>query len=199
MANVRGPLMSTQATGTVARILTFKKGVRGYVARKYAKPSGWPSDKQKAIRLQTRNLMKKWKTLSTSDKASWLLRAIEENVEPINSYLKFNFEWIAQGNTETNIYPPAPPNPIPDFIVTVYATPISPDLSGEYFKDATCNGQPTYKRTSPVLAFIWFDGDDWFISALAINDYTWSFICNGNGPKGMYDQFEGSTGGLQVS
>jgi hypothetical protein len=199
MANVTGPLFSLKATGSVAKTLCYKKGVRCYVCRKYAKPSGEPSAAQIEVCEYTGERMNHWPLISPADQASWLLLALEQNIEPINAYLKFNWQRHLNGLESTDVYPPTEAPPIPDFIAITGSPPPIPDLTGDYFEEGTNDGHPAYKRTSPSIAWLWNNSDQWFISADVVENWDYYFEGPAGDPIGTYDGVYPNSGKIIVS
>lgn len=198
MANVLGPIFSLQATGSIAKTLTYKKGVRGYVCRKYSKPSGPPSESQLAIRLQTGNLMKNWKTLSIEDQSSWVLLAMEKNLEPINAYMMINYERIDQGLTTTDVYPPVDTPVFPEaLIIQEIDDDFDPDASGEYLPDGTWNDLPCYLGIDSQLV-LFFNGTLWVIANQYYDGDDISRFTNVDGPTGIYVPENGYIGRLEA-
>ena len=50
--------------------------------------------------------MKHWTTLTKNNQASWFLLALKDNIEPINAYVKYNFNRFAHNLPITDVYPP---------------------------------------------------------------------------------------------
>lgn len=71
MAKTKGPLLSLEAHGSLSKILTYSKKRTGSQARKYNKPTGIPSAKQRGQRRLTEFLVAQWQNMSAGDKATW--------------------------------------------------------------------------------------------------------------------------------
>jgi hypothetical protein len=180
MPNVTGPLMSISASGTISDSVNYRHTKRGTVARVHSKPSGQPSLSQLSIRAITKQVAQSWSSVNTIDRATWNILAEANSYSAFNAFFVINFERVSTGQAITTVWPPLPPSPPPDLLSIVFETPISPDLSGDYFEDVEINGLPSYKRTSPGLAFIWSSGGQYFCSP----DYTENWDCYFEGPPG---------------
>jgi hypothetical protein len=166
MPIVTSPLFSISCEGSIGKLITYKKGMRGTVCRKYAKPTGLPTALQTDVRTFTGERMKHWPSISPADQSSWFLLALDQNVEPINAYLKFNWERRLQGLATTDVYPPLPPGLVADIIVTAGIVPPVPDLTGNYFKTGTYDGYDLYTRGDPPNSWLWNFAGWWVISPL---------------------------------
>jgi hypothetical protein len=90
MANVKGPLFSLEAVGSIAKCITYKRSARGSIARKFSKPSGLPSRNQFAVRALNYGLSKSWPSLSDDSKASWTELAATLKISPFAAYFQKN-------------------------------------------------------------------------------------------------------------
>lgn len=127
MANVRGPLFSLSAAGSIGKTISYKKGVRGYVARKWAKPSGDASAAQVVVRNFTGERMSHWPDISSENQLTWLGLAQVENTSPINAYLKVNWERYIAGLSTTDVWPAEEPWPVEALFATDLNYAITPD------------------------------------------------------------------------
>lgn len=158
MPRVTNPLFSVSAVGTVAEILTYRNSPRGAICRKWAKPTGSPSAKQIEVREFTGERMNHWPLISTEDQASWFLLALERNIEPINAYLQVNWERHLQGKASTDFYPPVDVPLVASVTVTAGDPTPNPDWTGEYYEEGMWSEYPYYKRTSPSVVYLFYDG-----------------------------------------
>lgn len=193
MANVIGPLFSLQATGTIAKTLCYKKGMKGTVCRKYAKPTGLPSPNQIAVREFTGELMNHWPLISPKYQASWLLLALDDNIEPINAYLKFNWQRHLQGLESTDVYPPSEEPLFPDIEVGGIGDNPNPDCRGTYVYFGENDGQHVYRRSPQNDFYLSYDAVDgvWEVALFIGFSDTDDLYYNFEGPYGHYE-FAGS-------
>ena len=71
MAKTRGPLLSQEAHGSIAKIITYSKRRSGSQVRKYNKPLRDPSGAQRGQRRLTEFLVAQWQNMSAGEKAAW--------------------------------------------------------------------------------------------------------------------------------
>lgn len=71
MARVTGPLFSINASGTVARRLTFRNTAAGFVVSTPPIPTGRPTTAQVDCRLSMKDAATAWAGLSANDRAIW--------------------------------------------------------------------------------------------------------------------------------
>lgn len=71
MPELKGPLFSLEARGSVAKNLTYSKRKSGQMTRKYTKPTKEPSAKQKERRRITDFLVAQWQGMSDAQKETW--------------------------------------------------------------------------------------------------------------------------------
>jgi hypothetical protein len=88
MTNVRGPLFSVSATGTVAKALTYKKGMRGIVCRKHQKPGGPPSSDQLYHRDVFKSIVAVWQNMTPEQHSTWNTLAIPSKLSGFNLFFK---------------------------------------------------------------------------------------------------------------
>lgn len=105
MVRVRGPTLSTGATGSVGQALTFSrwKG-KAYVKRKGA-PTGLPTLPQKGMRWILTFLAQQWPKLSASDRQTWSPLAAAAKTSPINEFTRYNIDRFNRLRGLTQIYP----------------------------------------------------------------------------------------------
>ena len=135
MANVKGPLFSLSATGSINKTICYKKGVRGYVARKWAKPTGVARAAQELVRDFTGERMSHWPDISAEDQLTWWSLAQSVNSSPINVYLQKNWERHIQGLGTTDVWPVFIPPPV----YTYFAEGLNFELDGTKL-EAAFNG-----------------------------------------------------------
>ncbi len=90
MARVTGPLMSVDASGTIAKSVVFSKWKGRNYTRRWATPSNPKSAKQTAVRSMLRFLSQWWASLSAPDAATWEAAAASAKISPFNRYIQAN-------------------------------------------------------------------------------------------------------------
>jgi hypothetical protein len=92
MPKLTGPCLSTEARGTLARLLTFLKTRRGTVVKKRTPPHDPATFLQLYRRWMFAFLQRNWAALEAIDKQTWNDLADFHNVSPNNAYLGTNME-----------------------------------------------------------------------------------------------------------
>jgi hypothetical protein len=201
MPKVSMPLFSFGATGSISKLLTFRNSPRGYICRKYAVPTGEASAVQEEVREFTGERMMHWALLSVEEQASWLLLALERNVEPINAYLQENWKRKIRGLGTTDCWPVIELPLYPAMIVSGGDPFPEPDCTGTYEYEGEIGEDHYYKRMPEDDYFLFYDWTQfiWIISlsnemGSGANDW-WGI----NGKDGDYVPDPGYTGYLVVS
>ena len=107
MARVTGPLMSIDASGTLAGALVFAK----WRGRNYVRRHAVPSNPRTASQVSSRAIMKfvgsDWKNVPDLDKATWEESADAKKVSPFNEYIAVNCRNWRDGIPPAQQTPPA--------------------------------------------------------------------------------------------
>jgi len=94
MVKVNAPLMSLDASGTVADSITFSKWKGRAYVRSRVIPANPKTGKQTGMRSMIAFLSQQWQSLADTDKSSWVTIAKQKNVSPFNQYTGTNaFNW----------------------------------------------------------------------------------------------------------
>lgn len=101
MVKVYGPMMSIDASGTLASTATFSKWKGRNYVRKRVIPKNPKSGSQTGIRSMFRWLSKIWDGLSAADKATWEARAAASIISPFNAFMAYNISRWRDFNTPT--------------------------------------------------------------------------------------------------
>lgn len=92
MAQVTGPLMSLDASGSVGGAITFSKWKgRNYVRRRIV-PTNPKSGAQVGRRAMMKFLSQGWNALSDAKKASWQTLADQITASTFNAYIRYNLK-----------------------------------------------------------------------------------------------------------
>ena len=95
MVKLKGPLLSLEASGTIADTLTIQEWKGRTYMRKKPQPADAKSGKQIGMRAMFSYLTKHWDSISSIDKATWNTRAASKNILPFNAYLNENLlRWV---------------------------------------------------------------------------------------------------------
>lgn len=116
MVRVYGPMMSLDASGTLADAATFSKWKGRNYVRQRVVPANPNSVSQQSVRGMMKFLSQAWAALSAANKATWDDRAKVTIVSNFNAYVGANLDrWTAfkapskeDPATETGVAPAAP-------------------------------------------------------------------------------------------
>jgi len=108
MARTVGPLMSLDASGSVANTITFSR----WKGRSYVRQLVTPSNPRSALQLSTRAIMRflsqAWTPdVSGADMATWDSLASADAISPFNAYTRNNLQRWTQFTSPTQAYPAA--------------------------------------------------------------------------------------------
>lgn len=92
MARVTGPLMSLDASGSIADTIVFSKWKGRNYVRQHAIPSNPRSAGQYFTRAMMSFLAKQWAGLAGADQTAWTTLAAATNISLFNAYVKFNMD-----------------------------------------------------------------------------------------------------------
>lgn len=97
MVKLNAPLMSLDASGTVANSITFAKWKGRNYARVRVVPANPQTGKQTGIRAAVKFLGQQWAKLNSSQQATWDDPAKQTNVSPFNAFVGKNaYDWRNQ-------------------------------------------------------------------------------------------------------
>jgi len=102
MARVKGPLFSLEASGSVAKTITFSQWKGRMYLRKHTIPLNPSSAKQVNVRAAMTLLVAEWQTESAPDKIIWNDFAKQFNKSGFNVYVSRGMaEYVVQLGTST--------------------------------------------------------------------------------------------------
>jgi len=90
MALTTGPLMSLDASGSVAKTIVFSKWKGRNYVRQLVTPANPKSDKQVSVRGMFKFLSEAWAFLSAPNQATWESIASSLSISPFNAYVREN-------------------------------------------------------------------------------------------------------------
>lgn len=90
MVKVYGPMMSMDASGSIADAITFSKWKGRNYVRQRVVPANPQSGPQTGMRAMLSFLSKQWTNLSAAEKADWLTRAQATIISNFNAYTSYN-------------------------------------------------------------------------------------------------------------
>lgn len=105
MASVKGPLFSLDASGSIAKAVTYSKWKGRSYVRRLVIPANPRSGGQLSSRAMLKFLSQFWDTLSAADKADWDTRAAVTNISPFNAFLQYNLNRWATNDLPSKLDP----------------------------------------------------------------------------------------------
>lgn len=107
MARLTGPLMSLDASGTIAKTVTYSKWKGRNYARERIIPANPKSAKQTGIRALFAFVAAFWDSLSAPNKATWATIADSLQITNFNAYVRENLNRWMNWQAPTEAYPAA--------------------------------------------------------------------------------------------
>lgn len=90
MVKVYGPMMSMDASGTLAKAATFSKWKGRNYVRQRVIPANPRSGPQTGMRAMLKFLSQKWASLGAGPQATWVIRAASMVISPFNAFCSYN-------------------------------------------------------------------------------------------------------------
>jgi hypothetical protein len=107
MAILNGPLMSLDASGSVAGALTFSKWKGRNYVRQLVTPANPKSVKQVSVRSMMQFLSQNWAALGATPKGTWDAPAAADSISPFNAFIRSNLARWRNFLSPTESHPPA--------------------------------------------------------------------------------------------
>jgi hypothetical protein len=107
MVKVYGPLLSMDASGTIANAATFSKWKGRNYVRSRVVPSNPKTGPQVGMRASLKFLSQIWFGLTTVNKATWTLLAAATNISPFNAFTSYNQRRWRSHKSPTKSHPAA--------------------------------------------------------------------------------------------
>lgn len=147
MAHTDGPLHSQSAHKRYGRSLIFQFRHGRTHAKAYAAPRNPRTPAQLAARDTTRAIMQSWPDLTQQQRDTWTAAAAAADLDPINFYLKTNWQRIRAGEEPIMSWPPPPPQaPIGSIVAWAKSLANTPALPANWEE---CNGHTCTASASP--------------------------------------------------
>jgi len=153
MVKTKGPLLSQDAVGSVADVLTFTSNHRRQTLRAKTKPKNPSTAAQTGVRSMTKFLSQIWSGLSTADKDTWTNAYPHMRLSEYHAFLKFNSRRWANELAPTPAFPPfhSTPAASTNFISL---TPLFHGWEGLFFHFAAPSPWGIVIHMSTTFAFI---------------------------------------------
>jgi hypothetical protein len=107
MVKCYGPALSLDASGTIAKTVTYSKWKGRNYARTRVVPANPRSASQTGMRAMFRFLTQAWAAILTASQATWETRAAAKAVSPFNEFLSYNQLRWRDFKAPTSLYPEA--------------------------------------------------------------------------------------------
>lgn len=107
MALVNGPLMSMDASGSVAKAITFSKWKGRNYVRQLIKPHNPKTAAQLGVRAAMKFLTQGWAAIKAASESSYLTLADAAKISPFNEYIRQNLRRWRMGEGLTQSFPAA--------------------------------------------------------------------------------------------
>lgn len=118
MARTKGPLMSLEASGTIAKTLVYARWKGRPYTREHVIPHNPKTATQQSVRAMVKFISQIYATLSTTIKQHWTDQGAKSEITGMNFMVRTNQAQRAQGN-----------GPYQDFPATAGATAAAPTLT----------------------------------------------------------------------
>lgn len=105
MVKLKGPMLGSRASGSLADTVTFAKQKGTHYARKHAAPTNPQSGLQVSMRAMMTFLSQQWKNLTTGNQATWSTAFPTEEIPNYNAFLKYNLERWRNSKGPSKRYP----------------------------------------------------------------------------------------------
>lgn len=106
MVKVYGPLMSMDASGSLANAMVFSKWKGRNYVRQLVTPANPRKPAQVGVRSMFKFLAQEWAGLGDAPQDSWEGRADQTTISPFNAYMSFNQRRWRDFNTPSQADPP---------------------------------------------------------------------------------------------
>ena len=150
MVKIKGPILSTEASGKLADVLCFLRGRQTAIAKKYAVPKNNKSPAQIGVRAMVAFLAQQWRNLSAADQATWQNTDAWKQFAPYHAYMRYNMIRWNNMHYPSKAYPAAElltPTTAPALYLT--ASIASIEIETNAIGSGTCWGYVHFQSTSP--------------------------------------------------
>ena len=107
MVRVYGPMMSLDASGSLAQAIVFSKWKGRNYVRERVIPANPKSGGQRGMRAMLKFLAQNWTNVGDSPQASWEARADAASISPFNAFTSYNQKRWRNFTGPTDTYPEA--------------------------------------------------------------------------------------------
>jgi hypothetical protein len=115
MVRTHGPLLSVNATGTLAKTLIHSSCRGTPYTKRHVIPNDPKSPKQLARRATVKWLCNAWHHSTAAQKASWSPIALADNLPEYQAFLRYNLIRFRDNLPCTPLYPPDGLGPVPNY------------------------------------------------------------------------------------
>jgi len=108
MVKVAAPMLSLDASGSLAGAMVFSKWKGRNYVRTLVKPANPKAPKQLSVRAMFKFLSQQWNGIITGTKATWNNRADDQVISPFNAFMGYNQSRWRNFQAPSTIDPAAP-------------------------------------------------------------------------------------------
>ena len=114
MVKLKGPSLSTEASGKLANALIFSTSKKRAYLKQHAKPANPRTGPQTSVRAAMKFLSQAWKLLTPPDQATWNELAKREEAAPYHAFIAYNHDRWHNFRAPSKTYPATETGPAPD-------------------------------------------------------------------------------------
>jgi hypothetical protein len=188
MAKITSPLLSLDASGSVAGAITFSKWKGRNYVRQLVKPSNPSTAKQVSVRSMFGFLAQQWALLTPTQQATWAGKAAATTVSEFNAYMSTN------QNRWRSLLAPGKSNPVPSTgtvgtvnaqsvvgairlaTIAVSLTAVNANWGLQVHRSITNNFTPDFTSLVGVLLKVTTGSENFVDSPLIAGTYYWRLI-----------------------
>ncbi|KKL89444.1 hypothetical protein LCGC14_1914640 [marine sediment metagenome] len=163
MVKVYGPLFSLDASGTLAKAVTFSKWKGRPYVRQRVIPSNPKSGPQTGMRAMLKFLSQQWTNLDSTEKADWLTRATATTISNFNAYVSYDqTRWrnylnpskldpAAETGTAPDVPTTTPTGGIRQISLSIVDGVNAPDWGYAIHRSTTTGFEPAYSNVIAIV------------------------------------------------
>lgn len=134
MAKLRGPSLSTAASGTIGKVLTFSRWKKSAYIKHKPTPKQPRTGLQVSMRAMMKFLSQQWKNLTASEQATWAGTYPDPQLNNYNAFIRHNLERWRRKAPPSKEYPATEennPGAVPYFAATGYVRHVKTEYDEE--------------------------------------------------------------------
>jgi len=188
MAKITGPLMSLDASGSVAGTIVFSKWKGRNYVRQLVVPANPKSVKQTSVRAMMKFLSQQWASLAATPQGTWSALAAASAHSPFNAFTSANMSRWASFLTPTQSYPAANTGTpgtlgvqsatggVGQLTIAVSLTAVNDNWGLAIFRDLVTGFTPSFSNLIGVLAKTTTPSENYVDTPLAPDTYFYRLL-----------------------